>query len=453
MNNIKSYHLVKEKGTYVLLIHLNQIDSEFANELGEVEESKKSSFYDHIKTHVEEKFPKIDIPFCKVMWGTILVATIALATSTGVHAETTSSYSDAIGLQEYSVVAGDNLYKIATTFDVTVDEIKSTNSLIGDMIYTNQTLKIPSRNSSISYNVQAGDTLFKISQIYGVEISAIKAVNNLSNDHIYVGQTLSIQRPSISKANPSTAMYKVISGDTLWKIAQEYNVSVDALISINNLPSDALSVGQLLSITGNEVNTPTITYKDYQVVSGDNLWKISLDWGIPQSELMIINQMNESTQLKVGQIIRIPVHNIPVKPTMGVNYGEYLDWWTEAQYIVPINKVAKVADIQTGKTLKVKRTMGANHSDAEPFTYIDTEIAKSIWGGYTWTVRPVIVVVDGRKIASSMSFMPHGTEVITTNGFKGHFDMHFLNSTRHVDGKVDPVHQAAIMRAAGLSNA
>jgi hypothetical protein len=61
----------------------------------------------------------------------------------------------------------------------------------------------------------------------------------------------------------------------------------------------------------------------------------------------------------------------------------------------------------------------------------------------------VIVEVDGRRIAGSMTSMPHSIEYIADNDFTGHFDIHFLNSLRHKDNRIDPDHQKAIKVAAG----
>jgi hypothetical protein len=145
------------------------------------------------------------------------------------------------------------------------------------------------------------------------------------------------------------------------------------------------------------------------------------------------------------------VHNIAVQERVSEKHGEYLDWWTEAQYVFPINKVATVTDFQTGRTFKIKRTTGAFHADCEPLTARDAAIIKEVWGGsYSWTERAVIVVVDGRKIAASMSSMPHDVEYIKDNNFNGHFDLHFRNSTRHKDGMISQAHQAQIRIAAGV---
>ncbi|WP_243154886.1 hypothetical protein [Clostridium thermarum] len=151
---------------------------------------------------------------------------------------------------------------------------------------------------------------------------------------------------------------------------------------------------------------------------------------------------------------------------------ELLDWWDSARYVFSRGTTAVVTDVYTGKSFKVQRTMGTNHADCEALTKEDTDIIKSIWGGFSWERRPVIVTVNGRRLAASMSAMPHAgvdsepayeyvnnrsngygsgenLDVIKGNDMDGHFDIHFLNSTRHMDGDKDPQHQTAIKVAAG----
>lgn len=150
---------------------------------------------------------------------------------------------------------------------------------------------------------------------------------------------------------------------------------------------------------------------------------------------------------------------------------ELLDWRSKARYVFSRGASATVLDVYSGKTFRVVRTMGTNHADTETATKKDTQIIKSIWGGFSWTRRPVIVLINGRRLAASMSAMPHAgldsaaayvtvnnrsggygrgqnLDVIKNNEMNGHFDIHFLNSTRHKDGQADPQHQAAIKIAA-----
>lgn len=196
--------------------------------------------------------------------------------------------------------------------------------------------------------------------------------------------------------------------------------------------------------------SPSVTYTTYTVTQSDTFWVISQKVGIPMPELLKANKMNENTPLYVGMTLSVPQHNIPKKSTPGSQYGELLDWWTEAQYVWPIGTNARVTDLATGKTFNVRRSYGAFHADVEPLTLADSTTMKEIWGGWSWTTRPVVVEVKGRKIAASASAMPHDIQNITDNGFEGHFDIHFLNSTRHKDNLVQADHQENVRKAAGM---
>ncbi|NLZ92975.1 MAG: LysM peptidoglycan-binding domain-containing protein [Firmicutes bacterium] len=195
---------------------------------------------------------------------------------------------------------------------------------------------------------------------------------------------------------------------------------------------------------------PSVTYTTYTVKQGDTFWLISQKVGIPMPELIKANNMNENTPLYAGMTLTVPQHHIPIKSTPGPQYGELLDWWTEAKYVWPIGTNAKVTDLATGKSFNVRRSYGAFHADVEPLTLADSTTMKEIWGGWSWATRPVFVEVNGRRIAASASAMPHDIQSITDNGFEGHFDIHFLNSTRHKDNLMQADHQENVRRAAGM---
>ncbi len=441
---IKSYKLKQKNGNYNLIIYLNNIDTEFGHELDKIKENENSNFIDQVQEYIKTQFPNLKIAICKVMLGSMLVTSFTIP-STKAFAATSQSATDQNTFTDYTIQSGDSLWSISNEFKISIDEIKSVNNLINDTIYVGQNLKIVSNNV---YVVKSGDTLYKLAQTYNTSIDKIKKDNNLTTDNIYVGQKLMINQES---KNTDTTKYIVKKGDTLWKISQIFNVSVDSLKSINNISSNTIYEGQVIYLKENiEPKQSSITYETHKVQSGETTWSISIDYGIPMQELLNTNNLTTSSQLSIGQELRIPVHNIPVKQTMGSQYGEYLDWWSEAQYLISINDVAKITDVETGKTFMMKRTIGANHADCEPLTSNDTVIAKQIWGGYSWNTRAILVEVDGRKIAGSMSFMPHSVQYINDNNFEGHFDIHFLNSTRHKDGLVDDDHQEKVRIAAGL---
>ena len=59
-------------------------------------------------------------------------------------------------------------------------------------IMIDQVLQIPQNNGNFVYTVTPGDTLWKIAQRYGVTVERIKEINNLTSNIIVVGQKLRI---------------------------------------------------------------------------------------------------------------------------------------------------------------------------------------------------------------------------------------------------------------------
>jgi len=94
----------------------------------------------------------------------------------------------------YTVKAGDTLYKLAERYNTNVKEIRNLNNLYSDYLYIGQHLIIPVKNvqRQFTYYVQPGDTLYKIASRYGTTVQNIRASNNLYTDYLYVGQRLFI---------------------------------------------------------------------------------------------------------------------------------------------------------------------------------------------------------------------------------------------------------------------
>ncbi len=376
----------------------------------------------------------------------------------------------------YEVKPEDMFWKISQRYGIsTVELMNANNATENTVLYPGQIITIPLGNQ-IAHTVKSGETYWIISKKYGVDLQKLLFTNNADeNSLLYVGDKVVI--PSTNQTYGHTT-YTVQKSDTYWTVSKKFNVDFTELLKLNGANDKSyLNIGQVIKIpsagtTSAPSAQPYITYRDYTVQKGDNSWSIAKRYGIPANDLMKANNIDSLTILNIGQKLKIPVYHIPVKSTPGEKYGELLDWWTEAQYVIPTECTFEVVDFYTGKSFYAKRTAGSNHADCETIAVKDTNIMKEIWGGFSWVRRPVIIKYNGRKIAAGMTAMPHagndsaqggvwtswrsgnygaGTnhDYIKGNGIDGHFDIHFYNSTRHVDGKQDPNHQKCIQIAAG----
>ncbi|WP_406621588.1 LysM peptidoglycan-binding domain-containing protein [Bacillus atrophaeus] len=112
--------------------------------------------------------------------------------------------------------------------------------------------------SAQSVKVKKGDTLWGLSKKYGTSINSIKSENKLKSDIIYIGQTLSVNgkssSTSSSSSSSSSSTYKVVSGDSLWKISKKYSMTINELKKLNGLKTDLIRIGQVLKVKGSSSN-------------------------------------------------------------------------------------------------------------------------------------------------------------------------------------------------------
>ncbi|WML26769.1 LysM peptidoglycan-binding domain-containing protein [Neobacillus sp. OS1-33] len=236
--------------------------------------------------------------------GTISVSDVELVTEPSSTKPTT----------DYIVVSGDTLWKIASKFNTTSSEIVTLNNLDpSKYLYVGQKLKVPASSSqqpeqpaATIYSVVSGDTLWKIAQKFGVTAQAIVDANKLDPAaYLYIGQKLIIPGV-VQPVLPAATSYSVVSGDTLWKIAQKFGVTAQAIVDANKLdPTAYLYIGQKLIIPGvAQPELPVTT--TYSVVSGDTLWKIAQKFGVTAQAIVDANKLDPTAYLYIGQRLIIP---------------------------------------------------------------------------------------------------------------------------------------------------
>lgn len=166
----------------------------------------------------------------------------------------------------YTVKRGDTLGKIATQYGTTVQEIAQINGIQNvNLIYPGQIIRITTNSNNHGsetnstgktyYTIKRGDTLWRISRRYGVSVQNIVSWNNIQNPNlIYPGQRLILygnytSTNNSSNSNNNTVYYTVQRGDTLWRIARRYRTCPRRIARLNGITNPNLIYpGQILKI-------------------------------------------------------------------------------------------------------------------------------------------------------------------------------------------------------------
>jgi len=173
------------------------------------------------------------------------------------------------------------------------------------------------------YVVQPGDSLFVIAQRFNVSIEALLADNPQITDPnlIFPGQIIGIPLPGPTPPSVPGITYIIQQGDTLFSIGLSFGVSVDDLMAANPQIEDpnAIFPGQVITIptgpTPPPIPPPSFTYV---VQPGDTLFVIAGLFGVSLNALIAANpEIADPNFIFPGQFIRIPTDDLLPPPPSG----------------------------------------------------------------------------------------------------------------------------------------
>jgi len=186
-----------------------------------------------------------------------------------------------------------------------------------------------------------GDTLFKISKQYGIPLKELMYKNNFNDaTKIIEGKVVLIPYKDINQyKNNQHLTYKVVEGDTLYKIARDYKVNLKDIISINNLSHNSfLKIDQIILLPKEATNKKVIIKENikkaskkvlfHQTSKTEDLSTIAYIHKIPIDEIKTLNQLNDPIAIKPNIKLKLRKH----KPSKWLKYGSLIINWSDWTY-------------------------------------------------------------------------------------------------------------------------
>ena len=178
-------------------------------------------------------------------------------------------------------------------------------------------------DGSLIHVVRPGQTLFSIARAYGIPMQDLIRRNQLEPGGAWLlsGQTLVIRdAPPPDDADDADAasldecdiiIHVVQAGETIYSIAQAYDVHPRHLAIRNQIPFDGnplLAVQQLVipDVTSPQGDCAVAGVATHVVQPGHTLYSIALVYGVALDDLIRLNRLtNEGHTLYCGQVLTI----------------------------------------------------------------------------------------------------------------------------------------------------
>ena len=211
----------------------------------------------------------------------------------------------------YSVLPGDNLYRLAIAFGTSIDDFFNLNQLETDALQIGQLLLVPGCESSVTEE----STEVEATEAEATEEATPEPVTQ--EGPLTIATADSAETETSAESTPlltdGPRIHVVSAGETLASIALRYGLTPEAIIAANELANpDQLDVGQELRIPDEDdiAQEEVISEPRMHVVSaGETLASIALRYGLTPETIISANELADSSQLNVGQTLQIPAED------------------------------------------------------------------------------------------------------------------------------------------------
>lgn len=157
------------------------------------------------------------------------------------------------------------------------------------------------------YTIQPGDTIYRLSLRFNVSMDAILRANpGINPDNLQIGQQICIPAGTPVPQCPNGILYVIRQGDTLYRLAQRFGISVDSIIAANpGINPDNLQIGQVICIPIKPVPECPNGFP-YIIRQGDTFYKLSKQFGVSVDSIIAANPGVNPNNLQIGQRVCIP---------------------------------------------------------------------------------------------------------------------------------------------------
>ncbi len=220
---------------------------------------------------------------------------------------------------EFTYIAqpGDTVENISLLFGVPEDALINLNSSLeqDQKVQVGQELRIPAVSpvpvtGKDQYRIEPGDTLFSLAKRFGTTIPGILALNPEIPDPnlIYSGALLNLPPGRVVPTNGAVT-YFVKPGDTLYKIAAEFDTTIASILKYNpDIKNPRLIFpGQRLVFPAEDIVIPTTGQTSYAITRGVALSRVASAFDTTVEAILQANpQIQGRDTLLPGMILLIP---------------------------------------------------------------------------------------------------------------------------------------------------
>ena len=184
-------------------------------------------------------------------------------------------------------------------------------------------LSPPREDGSVVHTVLPGHTAWAIAARYEITLEQLYLYNNLNEDSLLSPGDELLIRLAEGQAPPPTptppVFHLVRAGETLWTIAARYRTELATLLWLNGLTEDDfLQPGDEIKIRlmEGEAPPPTPTPQQAHIIqTGDTAWGIALRYGLTLEQLLSYNNLAQNAILQVGKALLIVPPTPAATPT------------------------------------------------------------------------------------------------------------------------------------------